>query len=240
MAGIERPCRKPMDPLKRERPARDASGIVQAAAVPAISTDASNRILAWNRAASELLEDADGEVLIAGRNLHLALQARDVFGNRLCPNNCALDTMIHNGEAVQQFQMDLSKASGGSVRVGVSVVVVVGGGEEGYELVYLMGPRRRRRRADEAIERILAGSYDRPPDALGKAGPPGSSPAPELTQRELEVLRLLAEGQSTADIAGALRISANTVRRHCQNLMHKLGVHSKVEAVSLALRQRWI
>jgi DNA-binding NarL/FixJ family response regulator len=57
-----------------------------------------------------------------------------------------------------------------------------------------------------------------------------------LTPRELDVLRYLADGASTEHIAGELLISKATVRSHVKSLLAKLGVHSRVEAVSLFLR----
>ena len=59
-----------------------------------------------------------------------------------------------------------------------------------------------------------------------------------LTPRELEVLRALTEGLSTPDICDRLFIAPNTLRTHVQNIMGKLHVHSKLEAVSFALRHR--
>jgi DNA-binding NarL/FixJ family response regulator len=58
----------------------------------------------------------------------------------------------------------------------------------------------------------------------------------ELTGRELDVLRLLASGLSNAGIAEELSLSVNTVRNHVANLLLKLGVHSKLEALSVAVR----
>lgn len=58
-----------------------------------------------------------------------------------------------------------------------------------------------------------------------------------LTPRELEVLQLLAEGLSTRDIAERFVLSISTVRNHVQNILTKLGAHSKLEAVSVAMRQ---
>ena len=55
-----------------------------------------------------------------------------------------------------------------------------------------------------------------------------------LTPREREVLTCLAEGAGRREVAEQLRLSANTVRTHMQNLMAKLGVHSTVEAVALS------
>jgi DNA-binding NarL/FixJ family response regulator len=59
----------------------------------------------------------------------------------------------------------------------------------------------------------------------------------ELTPRELDVLKLLAGGMSNAAIADDLNLSVNTVRNHVANLLMKLGVHSKLEALSVAVRE---
>jgi DNA-binding NarL/FixJ family response regulator len=59
----------------------------------------------------------------------------------------------------------------------------------------------------------------------------------DLTARELDVLGLLAEGLSNAAIAGRLFLSVNTVRNHVANVLAKLGVHSKLEALSVAVRE---
>ena len=57
-----------------------------------------------------------------------------------------------------------------------------------------------------------------------------------LSSREREVLTHLAAGQSTADIADALGISATTVRNHIQRILPKLGAHSRLEAVALGIQ----
>jgi DNA-binding NarL/FixJ family response regulator len=57
-----------------------------------------------------------------------------------------------------------------------------------------------------------------------------------LTGRELEILRVLADGASTTDIAESLGIRPMTVQSHVKNILAKLGVHSKVEAVTMAWR----
>jgi two-component system response regulator NreC len=59
----------------------------------------------------------------------------------------------------------------------------------------------------------------------------------ELTPREAEVLELLAEGLSNDEIAEKLVISPHTVARHRENLMRKLGLHSKSELVKYAIRK---
>ena len=64
--------------------------------------------------------------------------------------------------------------------------------------------------------------------------------APPLTEREKEILRWVAAGLQNKEIAQKLGISLATVRNHIHNILEKLDVHSKLEAVSLAFRQGWV
>lgn len=66
------------------------------------------------------------------------------------------------------------------------------------------------------------------------------APVESLTPRELEVLRALTAGRSTPEICEQLFIAPNTLRTHVQNIMSKLHVHSKLEAVAFALRHRLV
>ena len=59
-----------------------------------------------------------------------------------------------------------------------------------------------------------------------------------LTSRELEVLKLVAKGQSNREIGEELYISENTVKNHVRNILEKLHMHSRMEAVIYAVRER--
>ena len=61
---------------------------------------------------------------------------------------------------------------------------------------------------------------------------------PALTARELEVLKLVAKGMSNREIADELFISENTVKNHVRNILEKLHLHSRMEAVMYALREK--
>jgi DNA-binding NarL/FixJ family response regulator len=65
----------------------------------------------------------------------------------------------------------------------------------------------------------------------------GGAGGAELTEREREILDLVARGLSNADIAQQLTISVHTVRNHVANLSAKLGAHSKLEVLSIAVRE---
>ncbi len=63
-------------------------------------------------------------------------------------------------------------------------------------------------------------------------------PTPRLTDREMEVLRLVARGLNNRDIAKELFISENTVKNHVRNILEKLQLHSRMEAVVYAVREK--
>ena len=66
------------------------------------------------------------------------------------------------------------------------------------------------------------------------------APAQKLTDREMEVLRLMARGLNNRDIAKELFISENTVKNHVRNILEKLQIHSRMEAVMIAVREKLI
>ena len=65
-----------------------------------------------------------------------------------------------------------------------------------------------------------------------------SAPQPRLTDREMEVLKLVAKGRNNRDIAKELFISENTVKNHIRNILEKLHLHSRMEAVVYAVREK--
>jgi DNA-binding NarL/FixJ family response regulator len=71
---------------------------------------------------------------------------------------------------------------------------------------------------------------------LADLSPQRAEPAQSLTQREVELLRLVAEGMSNKAIAQTLSISEDTVKYHIRNILRKLGVQNRTEAVTQAIR----
>lgn len=78
-----------------------------------------------------------------------------------------------------------------------------------------------------AIAKRVAAAHERPVP---------SHHVEPLTPRQLVILREFASGRSTKEICERLGVTPNTLRTHADNIMHKLGVHSKLEAVAFGLR----
>jgi len=92
-----------------------------------------------------------------------------------------------------------------------------------------------------AVERVAGGeAYVDPVLAGILVGAPMTSQVPTLTQREREVLRLLADGLANDAIGAELGISVETVRTHIRKAMDKLGADTRTHAVATALRQSLI
>ncbi|MDX6228286.1 MAG: hypothetical protein QOI76_1676 [Frankiales bacterium] len=72
---------------------------------------------------------------------------------------------------------------------------------------------------------------------LATGAPESSGPAPVLTERETEVLRLIAKGMTAKAVAEKLFISHRTVQNHVQNTLNKLQLHNRVELVRYAIEQ---
>jgi DNA-binding CsgD family transcriptional regulator len=132
--------------------------------------------------------------------------------------------------------MKVASAGAEPQPVAVTILRVPGARPDLFTLVHILAPIAEETR----LARLLTGMTPRP-----EAGSPHGADAavdgrPPLTPRETEILHHVAAGLQNKEIAQKLDLSTATVRNHVHNILDKLGVHSKLEAVSLAFRSGWI
>ena len=179
-------------------------------------TDRDGVVQAWNHAAEEAFEIVASEA-IGGRCWEL-LAGKDAFGNDYCGPNCPLIRMALEGRRVRRCQLFFCSAAGVARPYSVLTLLLRGAKPLDPAIIHFLHPAVWDRRSAPAPETAFRGNHQRG----------------ELTARQREVLALMAEGRSTAAIAQTLRISRATTSNHIQHILHKLNVHSRLEAVVLA------
>ncbi len=187
------------------------------------------RILLWNRAAEHILGHTAREVM--NRPCCDVFAGLDDKDNRLCYQGCQVQTLVKMSEPVHSFDMRTRTKAGTSVWLNVSVLALSGNGRNGPLTVHLF-------RDVTAGKELLTMVHER----LAPPAPDGARPAEAgtLTRRELEVLRLIGQGINTAGAAERLHVSRATIRNHVQNILGKLGVHSRLQAVAYATKHRML
>ncbi len=196
----------------------------------------------------EMVLMAEGDIDIvgeAGDGLDAVRQAE-----RLKPDVVLLDLRMPRSSGLEACA-EIKRVSPGSRIVVLTVsdeesdlFDAVRAGANGYLLKDVPGEEiadglRSVMNGQSLISPAMAGALLSEFAALSKRSEHASgAPTPRLTVREVQVLRLVARGMSNRDIAGDLFISENTVKNHVRNILDKLQLHSRVEAVMYAVRER--
>jgi DNA-binding NarL/FixJ family response regulator len=150
-----------------------------------------------------------------------------LFGNRYCHEQCAVMVMARRGEPVHGFEINVGTPPEPRDTIGAAIVRVPGARLGQFTIVHLLD------RIDEPR---------RPARAFDGAGALSAVATTQegLTAREREILECVAAGLQNKEVAAQLGISLATVRNHVHNILEKLGLHSKLEAVSVAFRRGWV
>lgn len=191
---------------------------------------ADQTIVFWN-AASEALTGVPARHAL-GRCCHEILNGQDLLGRPLCRGGCSLGALRQGGPPPASLPMRITHADGRTVQLHVGTMLMPAAQGEHWDVVHVMRRGRGQRSAS------LLDSPVPPPDPCpkGTTNVEHDPAACQLTVREREVLRLLAEGSCADAMARRLNISITTVRNHIQRLLAKLNVHSRLEAVAYAHR----
>ena len=177
------------------------------------------QIVAWNRAAENVFGYPDTEAM--GRKCWELLRGEDSFGNPYCCEGCPIRTSAFNDVSVNCFQIKFKTASLEMKEFAVSALLL--SNATGNDVMV-------------ALCRSNTSNEYKPLNGSSKNRAPSPRQRGNLTQREQEVLFLLAEGNGTKDISSSLGISTHTVRNHVQHILFKLQVKSRLKAINLSHR----
>jgi len=194
------------------------------------ATDHRNHVIFWNKSAERMLGYAGDEVQrVSCAEL---LEGCDVHGNRYCSESCPVTQMARRTEVVRQFDLRLRAKDKRVVTVDVNILHLALEESDRFVLVHILKPQER---TPVSSGQDAAGP---PREQLIAVRSSTDARARRLTDREVEVLAMLAAGHATPEIASRLNISSVTARNHIQNILEKLDVHSKAEAVAFAFQKR--
>ena len=176
---------------------------------PAFAVDSNGVVVLWNEASEQVFGYPEAEAL--GQKCWELLCGHDINGNRYCFENCPLIEMAFLHEPVHAFKSSFGTSNHQQKQFSVSCVTVYN--RPGDEmLLHICHP-------EQTLE--VEVRREEPPRTRTES----------LSQREIEVLALLANGVSTHEVATHLSISERTVRTHIQHLMYKLQVHNRRDAI---------
>ncbi len=169
------------------------------------------------------------------------LAGRDESGRLVCHPHCLDMTRALRHQLIATRDVSVRTKDGREVWLSISTVVVPSPWRDMFVLVHLFREVSHQKEMERFVHQLLSSlsmfsfSNSKGSDPLIRPTlPPTSS---NLTHREREVLRLLASGASTKAIAKQLFITPATARNHIQNILARLGVHSRLEAVTLSMKK---
>lgn len=192
-----------------------------------VAIDSDLNVIGWNESATTLLGYSPDQAL--GTPCREILSWRDRCGDAVCGESCQSSTMGDANEIIPTREVLGRSATGKTLWLSASTIVPPLGMRDQCRIIHLV----REISLPPELERLIVERFAgwTPADV-----PSENSALDVLTQREREVLHLLTEGLDGAAIAKELFLSPATVRNHIQHILTKLEVHSRVEAVALALR----
>jgi len=182
--------------------------------------DANQQIRLWNASAESLLGYRFNEV--KGHPCYRIFAGVDERGCRVCALRCGSLRAAARLEIVGTRDVAVRTRDGARRWIQLSTFCAPERWTRSVALLHAFRDAGRRR----------AGGRRPRPARGGRAA--------NLTDREREILGGLADGYGTCEIADRLSICPVTARNHIQHVLQKLGVHSRLEAVALALHRGWI
>jgi PAS domain S-box-containing protein len=210
--------------------------LVNRTADGAYIVDENQRIIAWNKSAEQLIGFRAADVI--GMPCHQIVGGQTADGCVACRKGCMPHTATQQGELVPSFDIKVRTASGHLRWVSVSIVgmsVDYGDADPSIVVIHMFRDIEARKRAETFATEVAVRARQLSVSPSG-TGDDYREPrlSTSLSPRELEVLALMAQGLDTDAIASSLVIGRSTVRNHIQRILHKLEVHTRLEAVLYA------
>ncbi len=204
------------------------------AADGAFVTDEDLRIVYWNKAAEAILGFTSEDV--TGQFCYEILHGYDEGGHLVCSARCQVAKSALMSKPVPSYDIHVRTKQEYKRWLNVSVFTYrIGDTNRKKAIVHLFHDLSHKEVDAKVLTqmvKLISQYQDIPPKNRTEM----ELWLEALTQRELEILKLLAKGHGTSEISELLAISQNTVRNHIQHILQKLRVHTRLEAVTYAIK----
>jgi PAS domain S-box-containing protein len=217
----------------------DIYALLEGASEAAFVVDSSGTICFWSRNAEALFGQPAEQVL--GKPCAAVVGGLDSTGRRVCTQDCAILEICRTSTQVAPYDVEIKTKSGRRwVNVSILVAQFTPGGRR--MMIHLMRDIDARKKIEILTKEIAVRVGKLTHQQAEEIIEPARAPVPvvNLTPRELRILDDLSQGKGTGTIARDLQISPVTVRNHIHRVLGKLGVHTRLEAVIRAARERII
>lgn len=205
----------------------ELAGFLEGAADPAFAIDLDGVILAWNRGAEEVLGYRAARAL--GRQCSKVVCGTDE-GGAVCAADCIVRHAIVSRRPLRSFDLQIKTRTG---KRWFSCSVIIAGKESNHPFaIYVLRSSDSAKRLEQAVRQYV--HQEAGHDSKRLRAPRMLAGQSRLTRREMDVLRLMATGSTTGQIATRLRLSRFTVNNHIQHILRRLGAHTRLEAVRRA------
>lgn len=201
------------------------------------SIDGNQQVTLWNQACEDLTGIPAAEA--TGSFCHEILQGHEPCGRPFCKPNCPVANLAKGGPSPMTFSIRIASRQLGKIQLNVGTMLIPSPVDQEWRVVHYMRRGHCKSSAGSSVpgdagtnthvKHHQQGGVEHASDGLCL-----------LTEREREILRLLAHGLTTDAISNQLHISMTTVRNHVQRLMAKMNVHSRIEAVTCAHRHQLV
>ena len=206
--------------------------LVESTCDASFAIDSDGLIAAWNAGAEMLFGRSSLEVL--GQSCGAIVKGSDECGS-VCSENCTVRQAIENRHPLGNFDLKVETAKGRQWS-NVSVLIADDNNSKRPLAIYIIRPIDLRKRLEILVRDFVVTNTSVSPENAVAMITSTRAPAKdtELSARELEILKLLARGESSKSIGELLHISRTTVNNHVQHLLRKLNAHNRLEAIRRA------
>lgn len=209
--------------------------LLEGTADAAFTVTEEGEILSWNRGAEKLFGYPRTSVI--HKTCYEILEGMGPLGTRVCHQHCSVIECSGGNVDIPNFDMSVKMRSGERAWVNMSTIVFNNQRTGRRLLIHLAHDISQQKKSEKLTHRMLELSKQL---TLLDDSSVRAEPVPALSEQEMNILRMFAEGKESDQVTGVLGISPQTLRNHLHHINQKLRTHNRLEAVMNAIQRKLI